>query len=50
MNYRREKLKNIETVYQDVVKLGTGGNGSESYSNMNKLSQISVLYVCRQDK
>ena len=49
VNQRREKLKDIETVYKDV-KLGTGGNGSESYSNMNKLSQISVLYICGQDK
>ena len=37
-------------MYKYVVELGTDGNGSESYSNMNKLSQISVLYICRQDK
>ena len=37
-------------MYKDVVKLGTGDNGSESYSNTNKLSQISVLYICGQDK
>ena len=50
MNQRREKLNDDETVYKDVVKLGTGGNGIESYLDMNELSQISVLYICGQEK